>query len=70
MDAAPQTSPDDVAALKAALALSEERRQRTDAELAVAKAMASEDKALIAHQALRIAVSLRRRPPCEAGVRW
>src|SRR5580700_6159325 len=55
MDAAPQSSPDDVAALKAALALSEERRQRTDAELAVAKAMASEDKALIAHQALRIA---------------
>ena len=51
----PQTSPDDVAVLKAALALSEERRQRTEADLAVAKAMASEDKALIAHQALRIA---------------
>jgi transposase len=41
MDAAPQTSPDEVSALRAALA--------------VAKAMASDDKALIAHQALRIA---------------
>jgi transposase len=55
MDAAPQTSPDEVAALRAALAASEEGRLRSDAELAVAKAMASDDKALIAHQALRIA---------------
>jgi transposase len=55
MDAAPQTSPDEVAALRAALAVSEEGRLRSDAELAVAKAMASDDKALIAHQALRIA---------------
>ena len=55
MDAAPQTSPDEVAALRAALARSEERRLRSEAELAVAKAMASDDKALIAHQALRIA---------------
>jgi transposase len=55
MDVAPQTSPDEVAALRAALAVSEEGRLRSDAELAVAKAMASDDKALIAHQALRIA---------------
>jgi transposase len=55
MDAAPQTSPDEVAALRAALARSVERRLRSEAELAVAKAMASDDKALIAHQALRIA---------------
>jgi len=55
MDAAPQTPPDEVAALRAALAVSEERRLRSEAELAVAKARASDDKALIAHQALRIA---------------
>jgi transposase len=55
METAPQTSPEEVAALKAALAVSEARRRRSDAELALAKAMASDDKALIAHQALRIA---------------
>jgi len=55
MDDAAQTSPEEVAALRAALAASEARRLRSQAELAVAKAMASDDKALIAHQALRIA---------------
>jgi hypothetical protein len=55
MDATPQTSTDEVAALRAALAVSEQGRLRSDAELAVANAMASNDKALIAHQALRIA---------------
>ncbi len=54
MDAAQQPSLDEVAALRAALAVSEERRLRGEAELAVAKAMASDDKALIAHQALHI----------------
>jgi transposase len=48
MDADPKALPDDVDALRAALLA-------TLAELAVAKAMASEDKALIAHQRLRIA---------------
>jgi len=54
--------PDDVAALKRALATArvkgaaaEQRHFDVAAELAVAKAMASEDKALIAHQKLRIA---------------
>jgi transposase len=48
MDADPKALPDDIDALRAALLA-------TLAELAVAKAMASEDKALIAHQRLRIA---------------
>jgi hypothetical protein len=48
MDADPQALPDDVDALRSALLA-------TLAELAVAKAMASEDQALIAHQRLRIA---------------
>ena len=54
--------PDDVAALKQVLKMalakaSAAQRKHLDvaAELAVAKAMASEDKAVIAHQALRIA---------------
>jgi len=61
--------PDDVAALKQALVMArvtaseaqnkataaEQRHFDAAAELAVAKAMTSEDKALIAHQALRIA---------------
>lgn len=55
MDAVSPTPPDEIAALRAALAVSEERRLRSEAELAVAKARASDDKALIAHQALRIA---------------
>jgi len=48
MDAGLEALPDDVGALRAALLA-------TRAELAVAKAMASEDQALIAHQRLRIA---------------
>ena len=48
MDAGLEALPDDIGALKAALLA-------TRAELAVAKAMASEDQALIAHQKLRIA---------------
>ena len=48
MDAGLEALPDDIGALRAALLA-------TRAELAVAKAMASEDQALIAHQKLRIA---------------
>ena len=55
MDAAPQPSPEEIAALRAALALAEARGLQGEAELAVARAMASDDKALIAHQKLRIA---------------
>jgi transposase len=47
--------PDDVAALKAALAAERAKRLETGAELAVARARASEDMALIASQKLRIA---------------
>ena len=69
MDAQLDDLPDDVAALKQALkialakageaqgkaASAEQKHFDVAAELAVAKAMASDDKALIAHQALRIA---------------
>jgi transposase len=62
MDADPRALPDNIAALKAALlsaqALAREavaQRDVVDAELAVAKAIRSEDLALIAHQKLRIA---------------
>jgi transposase len=62
MDADLEALPDDVATLKAALlsaqALAREaiaQKDIVDAELAVAKAMRSEDLALIAHQKLRIA---------------
>jgi transposase len=62
MDADLEALPDDVAALKTALLTSRERERKTladrdtvAAELAVAKARASEDLALIAHQKLRIA---------------
>ena len=69
MDADLDDLPDDVAALKQALVMArvtaseaqnkataaEQRHFDAAAELAVAKAMTSEDKALIAHQALRIA---------------
>jgi len=47
--------PDDIAALKEALAIAQTRGLEIAAELAVARAKASEDKALIAHQQLRIA---------------
>jgi transposase len=47
--------PDDSAALQAALIVERERAARLEAELAVAKAKASDDQALIAHQRLQIA---------------
>src|ERR1700724_3935195 len=62
MDADLAALPDDIAALKAALAIERARvravladRGARAAELAVARAKASEDLALIAHQKLRIA---------------
>ena len=58
----PETLPDDIAALRAALSAAREkcleeaaRATRIEAELAVAKAKASDDEALIAHQRLQIA---------------
>ena len=47
--------PDDIDALQAALIAQRERAAGVEAELAVAKAKASEDQALIAHQRLQIA---------------
>ena len=62
MDADLAALPDDIDALKAALAIERARmrevvaeRDAGAAELAVARAKASEDLALIAHQKLRIA---------------
>jgi transposase len=55
MDADPETMPDDIDALKAALMGERARMKEVAAELAVARAKASEDVALIAHQKLRIA---------------
>lgn len=55
MDPAPDALPDDVAALKAALIAERAKRLEVVAELAVARAKASEDMALIAAQKLRIA---------------
>ena len=47
--------PDDIDALKAALLAANDRAERATAELAIAKAKASDDQALIAHQQLQIA---------------
>src|SRR5919106_931853 len=47
--------PDDIDALKAALLAANDRAAQVEAELAVAKAKASDDQALIAHQQLQIA---------------
>jgi transposase len=55
MDADLAALPDDIDALKAALANALTERDAGAAELAVARAQASEDLALIAHQKLRIA---------------
>jgi hypothetical protein len=55
MDTASHPLPDDIDALKAALAMACARGDELAAELAVAKAKASQDLALIAHQKLRIA---------------
>ncbi|MGH6878631.1 MAG: IS66 family transposase, partial [Rhizomicrobium sp.] len=55
MDSARDTLPDDISALKAALIIERARALEVAAELAVARARASQDMALIAHQKLRIA---------------
>src|ERR1700758_2028121 len=55
----PETLPDAIAALQAALIAERERAARIEAELAIAKAKASEDEALIAHQRLQIAKLMR-----------
>ncbi|HEY1454267.1 MAG TPA: IS66 family transposase zinc-finger binding domain-containing protein, partial [Roseiarcus sp.] len=55
MDPASEALPDDVAALKAALIAERARSLKVVAELAVARAKASEDLALIAAQKFRIA---------------
>ena len=55
MDAGREAIPDDVAALKEALAIERAKALEVAAELAVARAKASEDSALIAQQKLRIA---------------
>jgi transposase len=47
--------PDDIDALKTALLAANDRAAQVEAELAVAKAKASDDQALIAHQQLQIA---------------
>jgi transposase len=54
MDARRDALPDDLEALKAALLAERARAARVEAELAVAKAKASDDEALIAHQQLQI----------------
>jgi hypothetical protein len=46
--------PDDIDALKAALIAESARVTRVEAELAIARAKASDDQALIAHQQLQI----------------
>jgi transposase len=55
MDEAPGDPPDDIGALKAALIIEREKVLESAAELAIARAKASQDMALIAHQKLRIA---------------
>src|SRR5437016_7453032 len=55
MDTARDALPDDIAALKEALASERAKALDIAAELAVARAKASEDSALIAQQKLRIA---------------
>src|SRR2546426_367248 len=55
MDADREAIPDDIVALKEALAVERAKALEIAAELAVARAKASEDSALIAQQKLRIA---------------
>ena len=55
MTTTPEDLPDDIAALQAALIAERARAARVEAELAVAKAKASDDQAVIAHQQLQIA---------------
>jgi transposase len=54
MDYDPTALADDITALKAALAAEAARAVHAEAELAVARAKASDDRALIAHQQLQI----------------
>jgi transposase len=67
----PETLPDAIAALQAALIAERERAARIEAELAIAKAKTSEDEALIAHQRLQIAKLTRQLygPRSERAVR-
>src|ERR1700744_5242498 len=55
MDGARDGLPDDIDALKAALHIERDKALEVAAELAIARAKASQDVALIAHQKLRIA---------------
>src|ERR1022692_585742 len=55
MDSGREAIPNDIEALKAALIAEAARAVHAEAELAVARAKASDDQALIAHQQLRIA---------------
>ena len=54
MAAAREDLPEDIDALRTALLVERARAARVEAELAVARAKASEDEALIAHQRLQI----------------
>ena len=54
MDAGRHNLPNDVEALKAALAAERERRIVAEADAAIAKAKVSDDQALIAHLKLQI----------------
>ena len=71
MTTPPEHLPDAIAALQAALIAERERAARIEAELAIAKAKASEDEALIAHQRLQIAKLMRQLygPRSERAVR-
>src|SRR6202171_2705236 len=55
MKATFEAVPDDIDALRAALIAERDRAAGVEAELAVAKAKASDDQAVIAHQQLQIA---------------
>jgi transposase len=55
MELARKALPDNVAALKAALVAERARKLEVEAELAIARAKASGDMALVAQQKLRIA---------------
>jgi len=54
MDSGREAFPDDIVALKAALVIEAARAVHAEAELAVARAKASDDQALIANQQLQI----------------
>ena len=54
MKARPENLPEDIDALRVALLAERARAARVEAELAVARAKASGDAAVIAHQRLRI----------------